>query len=219
MIAELAVGQPQHVVVVAAGVEAGPVVRGKRGAADRGQLRRQNAALHRAGAGELLLQPIAAAAHFALELLARDVVGDARDHFLGLDGLRDVVGGAELEAGDLVGHLAQRRQEDDDGIARGRVALQRAAHLEAVHLRHHHVEQDQIGMDAAGDVERGAAVLCREQTIAAPFERADDEPQIHRAVVDDENRRAEVRRRFRAGDGDGHEACWSSDAARRSSAS
>ena len=88
-------------------------------------------------------------------------------HFLGLNRLGDVVRRAELEARDLVGDFAERRQEHDDRVARGGIALERAADLEAVELGHHHVEQDQIGVHAARDVERGAAVLRREQAVAA----------------------------------------------------
>ena len=50
---------------------------------------------------------------------------------------------------------------------------------------HHHIEQDEIGMHPARNVERRAAVLRREQAITAPLERAHDQSQIHRAVVDD----------------------------------
>ena len=115
------------------------------------------------------------------------MVGDPGDHLLGLNRLGDVIGRAELEAGDLVGNFAQRRQEHDDRVARVGIALQRTAYFEAVELGHHHIEQDEIGMHPARNVERRAAVLRREQAITAALERAHDQPQIHRAVVDDKD--------------------------------
>ena len=74
---------------------------------------------------------------------------------------------------------------NDDRVARVGIALQRTAYFEAVELGHHHIEQDEIGMHPARNVERRAAVLRREQAITAPLERAHDQSQIHRAVVDD----------------------------------
>ena len=118
------------------------------------------------------------------------MVGHARDHFLGLDRLGDVIRGAEFEPRDLVRHLAERREKDDDGVARRRIALEGAADFEAVELGHHHVEEDEIGVHATGDVKRRPTVLRRQQAIAAPFERAHDQPQVDGTVVDDEDGRA-----------------------------
>ena len=53
-------------------------------------------------------------AQLALEMLARQVGGDARQHFFALDRLGDVVDRAELEARHLVRHLAARRQKDHE---------------------------------------------------------------------------------------------------------
>ena len=74
--------------------------------------------------------------------------------------LGDVVVGAELEAEDLVGLLGLRGEHDD----RHRAArADRAAHVEAVHPRQHHVEHDEVEVVLAQPVER-----------LAPVERGDD---------------------------------------------
>ena len=103
----------------------------------------------------------------ALEMLARQVGRDARQHLFALDRLGDVVDRAELEARHLVRHFAARRQEDHERVARLRLRLQFAADLEAVHARHHHVEQHQVRLRPPRDLERGRAVLRREDAMAA----------------------------------------------------
>ena len=70
------------------------------------------------GAGQLVVEAIAALSQLALEMQPRQVRRDARQHFLALDRLGDVVDRAELETRDLVRHFAARRQEDHDGVAR-----------------------------------------------------------------------------------------------------
>ena len=77
---------------------------------------RQDQPLHARGAGQLAIEPIAALRKLALEMLARQMRGDARQHFFGLDRFGDVVDGAQLEARHFVGHLAARRQEDDGRV-------------------------------------------------------------------------------------------------------
>ncbi|CAM2160327.1 hypothetical protein PT2222_70310 [Paraburkholderia tropica] len=66
---------------------------------------------------------------------------DAREQFAQIEGLGDVVVGAEFEADHLVGGLDERGQHDDARTARG---AQTAAQLQPVHARQHHVEQHQL---------------------------------------------------------------------------
>ena len=119
--------------------------------------------------------------------------GDAGQHFVGLNRLGDVVHRAELQPGHLVGDVAERREEDHDGLLRLGVGLERAAHFEAVDVGHHDVEQHQVGLRAADDLQRRAAVARGEDAVAGAVERPDQHLQVHRAVVHDEDRR--LRRR------------------------
>jgi hypothetical protein len=54
---------------------------------------RQYPLLHRARARELEIEPVAASAKLAFEILARQVRLDTGEHLLGLDWFRDVVDG------------------------------------------------------------------------------------------------------------------------------
>src|ERR1043165_1989329 len=65
----------------------------------------------------------------------------ARQQLLEVEGLGDVVVGAELEAENAIRLLAARRQHDD---RRASPLPQEAAELEAALSRQHHVENDQI---------------------------------------------------------------------------
>jgi hypothetical protein len=48
--------------------------------------------------------------------------------------------------------------ENDRDVARLRIRFERAADGEAVAAGHHHVEQDEIGLGAVGELDRGAPV-------------------------------------------------------------
>ena len=60
-----------------------------------------------------------------------------------------------------VAGLVERRHHDDGNMGRRRLALEAATDIEAVHARHHHVQQDDVGLAALADrqgvgpVERG----------------------------------------------------------------
>ncbi|MNY34903.1 hypothetical protein D3C86_1692770 [compost metagenome] len=60
------------------------------------------------------------------------------------DGFGDVVGGAELQAMDLIFGSGHGRQKDDRNITGARVALEPLCHFMAGHSGHHDVEQDQV---------------------------------------------------------------------------
>ena len=72
--------------------------------------------------------------------------GDARQHFLVLERLRDVVDGAEFEPFDLIDGVRQRAHENHRNVARRGVRLEARAGREPVEPGHHHVEQDQSGL-------------------------------------------------------------------------
>ena len=84
---------------------------------------------------------------------------DARDQLARRERLRQVVVGAGIEAGDLVGFLRARRQHHDRDVARIRIAAQDPDQVEAAHVGQHPVDQDEVGPAVADARERGLAVL------------------------------------------------------------
>ena len=81
---------------------------------------------------------------------------DAGDQLSRVEGLRDVVVGADLEADDLVDVVVAGGEDDDGNVG---CLAQLFADGEAVHLRHHYVEDDQVGVDGARLLQRLFAVV------------------------------------------------------------
>ena len=67
--------------------------------------------------------------------------GDQRDF---VDGLRQEVVGAGVEAAHAVGRLVERRHHHDRQMHRRGVGLEASADFESVHARHHDVEQHDV---------------------------------------------------------------------------
>jgi predicted N-acetyltransferase YhbS len=67
---------------------------------------------------------------------------DARDQFVGVERLDEVVVGARLQAAHAVGDLAARREHQRRGV--DALLPELLDHLEAVPARQAHVEDDQI---------------------------------------------------------------------------
>jgi hypothetical protein len=170
-------------------VAAGLIERRKRDGGVGRHLRRQDQPLHVCRAGQLVIETITALPQLALEMLPRQVRGNARQHLLALDRLGDVVDGAELEARDLVGNFAPRRKKDHGGVTRVGVRLDDAAHLEAVHARHHHVEEDQVRIGLARDLDCAGAIPRREDAVAAAMQGLHQHIEVRRAVVDHQDGR------------------------------
>ena len=81
---------------------------------------------------------------------------DAGDDLLEAERLGDVVVAADGEALDLVVDRVARRDEDDGQLTA--LLAQPAGHGEAVHVGEHDVEDAEVGLVVAGDLERlGAA--------------------------------------------------------------
>ena len=110
-------------------------------------------------------------------------------HFLQAQRLRDVVGGPRVEAGDDVFRLAARAHEDDRDAGRERMRLQAAARLQAVDAGHDDVEQDQVRLDALGDVQRAVARGGEERLIALAQHHRPQHAEVVGRVVDDEDGR------------------------------
>ena len=79
---------------------------------------------------------------------------DPGENLVLLERLRDVVGSAELEPLETVGRLHVRGEEDHGDPGGLRVLLELLANGVAVLLRHHHVEQDQVGLEPIRELER-----------------------------------------------------------------
>ena len=112
-------------------------------------------------------------------------------HLAGHDRLGDVVGAARGEAG---GHVvAAGGHEDDRNVRGGRIGLEPAAGLEAVDARrHHHVEQDQVRVQAAGQLERALAAGGGQQVGLEGGQRVLEQRDVLRRVVDQEDLRRGV---------------------------
>ena len=100
-------------------------------------------------------------------------------------GLGDVVVRADLQAEDLVLLLLAGGENDDRHIVA--LGAQSAADVKAHHLRHHHVEQDEVGLFLARERETRLAVVGLERGVALALEvEADDVHDVH-LVLDDED--------------------------------
>ena len=108
----------------------------------------------------------------------------ARRQLVGVEGLGDVVVGAQVEALGLVARRALGRQQDD----RDRAPLTQLAHdLDAVEVGHDDVEQDDVRPDFLGLLERlfAAAGGHDAETLVVKGQR--DELRDARLVVGDEH--------------------------------
>src|SRR6185503_9412811 len=112
----------------------------------------------------------------------------AREELDRVERLDDVVVGARGEPEDLVGRERLRGEHDDRRVRGLRVAAKPVRDLEAVDPRHHHVQQDQVGTQAPGLLERFLPVRCDRDLVARAPEVDLDEPGDVRIVVDDEDR-------------------------------
>ena len=70
---------------------------------------------------------------------------DTGDDLAGTERLRDVIVGAEIEAGHAVSLFGSRRDHDDRNRLGPWVGPHRTADVPAVHSRQHDIQQDQIG--------------------------------------------------------------------------
>ena len=152
----------------------------------------------------------AAMAQFAfvqcqLRLAQRQVRAHARHQLLNLEGLADAIDAAGGKRRNPAVDVGQGRHEDDRDIAIVVAVLQAAAGLEAVDIGHHDVEQDQVRTGKSDPVERLEPAKRHQDLVAVVFEMVDQDAEIGRVVVDDENARGEgLRHGF---DGTGHAAC------------
>ena len=110
---------------------------------------------------------------------------NARGQLARVEGLGQIVVGANLQADDAIDVLAAGGQQDDGN---GRVAPKGAQNLEAVLLGQHHIENDELIVAAGGELDGACAGMMGihlEPFAAQQF--ADQIAQLP-VVVDDEDR-------------------------------
>ncbi|MCZ7635820.1 MAG: hypothetical protein M5U12_07105 [Verrucomicrobia bacterium] len=132
---------------------------------------------------DLGLQFLVLAAQFLRLPMQCQVRPDPDKHFVGLEGLGDVVDPAGPEALDHGLGLVPRGDEDHRDRARGRDLFQLPAGLEPVQPGHHHVEQDHFRMRLAGDPQRGLPVGCQEHFVALRLQGLPQQVAVVREVV------------------------------------
>ena len=108
---------------------------------------------------------------------------DPREQFMGVERFGDVIHRTQLETLDDVGGVSLRREKDDRDLAPLLGGLELAAGFKAVHLRHHHVQQDQVGLDAGQHFERLLAVRGDADLVALLFQNGRQRLDVGRRVV------------------------------------
>jgi hypothetical protein len=81
----------------------------------------------------------------ALPLRPSEGVLDPQAQLLDVEGLGDVIVGAQLQPGDAVAALVPLGEEQDGDVTGAQVSAQAAAHLVAVDVREDDVQEDQVG--------------------------------------------------------------------------
>ena len=109
---------------------------------------------------------------------------DASQQLGELEGLDEVVVGAELEALDAIAGLVAGAEDDDPARA---IAGQRAAELPAVDARHHQVENDEMRLELVDDAKRDVPVGSGAHVEALMAQSERDEVGDALLVIDDED--------------------------------
>ena len=122
-----------------------------------------------------------------LERADLEVRPHAREHLLRVEWLRDEVHRAGIEAAHLVHGVGQGGEEKDREVAPARVGLDAAAGLEAVKAGHEHVEQDDVRLGELQLREGTLAALGHEHLVAGVGEEVEQDAEIGRHVVHDED--------------------------------
>lgn len=112
---------------------------------------------------------------------------DPRDQLAGIEGLPQVVIGADLEPQDAVEHLLPRAHHQDGHV--DGAAAQFPAHPQAVHARQAHVQQDQVEAGPGGFVQGGGAVRHPVDLEPLPLQAEPDHLGDVRVVLGDQEPR------------------------------
>lgn len=135
---------------------------------------------------QFALELLVAPDQLPLEPLQGEMRLDPGDDLLGLEGLRQVVRGAGLEAPNLVCDFVERGQEDDDSIGELWIRPQLPAGLVPVHARRQYIQQDEIGACLGRDAQRVLPGLCDQQPVPAAVECLLQHLQVGGVIIDQE---------------------------------
>ena len=125
--------------------------------------------------------------HLAVDRQKTQLRLHAGERFVQVDGLRDVIDGADAETFDFSLLRCPGGDEDDrDGAGVFR-RLQPAAYLDAVHVRHHHVEQDEVGLGLCDEIQRLHSTVSRDDMQALALELALEQLHVDRLIIDDQD--------------------------------
>src|ERR1700693_5380386 len=114
-------------------------------------------------------------------------LADGREQAAPREGLGDVVVRPDLHSSDEVADLALDRHHRYGDLPRFGSVLQRRADFPSRELRHHHVQQDQIGLDIQRHVDAFPPVARDECHVSRGSENCLDDQQNVVVVVNDQN--------------------------------
>ena len=130
------------------------------------------------------LQSVGLAPHLVLQRLDAQQRAHAREQLGLVDGLRQEIVGAGLDALDPLLLRVERRDEHDRQERGGGVGAQPTTHVVARQARHHDVEQHEIGRVGRDLGERFFAVHGRRDRVALDREQVGQQLDVVRRVVD-----------------------------------
>ena len=125
------------------------------------------------------------------QLVYREMRLDAGQQFVRIERLTHVVDGTEFERLDEIGGVGLGGEKNDGDFTPRRIGLDVGTGFIAIHHRHHDVEQDEVGHDAAHRLERLNAVGRHHHLIAGRLERGGQRLDVGRGVIDDQKARGQ----------------------------
>ncbi len=112
---------------------------------------------------------------------------NARHQREAVDRLGHKIVGAGLKPPDEVIHIGEGCHHDDRDVRRRRIGLDATADLKTVELRHHHVQQDDVGLFGRDLCQRLKAVEGGAHDVMLGREHDDQQLDVHLVIIDDKN--------------------------------
>ena len=111
---------------------------------------------------------------------------DEGEQISGFEGLGDVGIGTDVETFDTFVERGLGGEQDDGDVAVGDIFLEKLAELQTIHAQHHHVADDEVGLELRHGGECfGGTALCEHIVVAAEDET--QEIEDFGFVVDNEH--------------------------------